>query len=73
MSDPNTEPVKSDGPPSYPAGTVGMLMRDRDQARANANAAREQADRFTQMAVDTDARAESLQLAIDSLGGNPTP
>ena len=73
MSDPNTEPVESDGPASYPDGSVGMLMRDRDLARANANAAREQADRFTQMAVDADARAEALQLAINSLGGNPTP
>lgn len=56
----------------YPADPVGSLMRDRDLARESATNARAAASRYTQFAIDADARADALQAAIDSLGGSAT-
>lgn len=58
-------------PPTYPDTTVGMLMRDRDGARASARAARDQADRYEALEADANARADSFQAAIEALGGDP--
>ncbi|TDW69184.1 hypothetical protein EDF51_106168 [Curtobacterium sp. PhB25] len=54
-------------PPAYPDTTAGMLMRDRDQALASADAAQGQADQFAALATANRARAAALQVAIDSM------
>lgn len=64
------EPIVA--PPTYPDTTVGSLMRDRDTARRNAQAARDQVAQYQRIATEGDARADALQIAIDALGGEPT-
>lgn len=64
------EPIVA--PPTYPDTTVGSLMRDRDTARRNAQAARDQVAQYQRVAAEGDARADALQIAIDALGGEPT-
>lgn len=63
------EPIVDAVPVTYPSTTVGMLMRDRDAARASAVAACAERDRFQALADASDARADSLQESIDALGG----
>lgn len=67
---PPTTPDDGEGtqvPPVYPDSTIGMLMRDRDQALASADAAQGQADQFAALATANRARAAALQVAIDAM------
>ncbi|MFJ4220634.1 hypothetical protein [Curtobacterium luteum] len=57
----------------YPDTPVGSLMRERDSALSSARNTRSQCEQLEQLAQAADARAASLQTAIDSLGGEPTP
>ncbi len=70
VPDESQEPGMGDADP-YPDGTVGMLMRQRDDARASARVARIQAERYLTMATEADARATALSAAIIALGGEP--
>lgn len=62
--------IPDSGGPAYPDTSVGMLMQQRDAARASATAARGEAARFEAMAEASDATAARLQVAIDALGGD---
>ncbi len=69
------EPIEDEpiiDPPTYPDTTIGSLMRDRDMARRNAQASREQAVMYEGIAKEADARADALQAAINALGGEPS-
>jgi hypothetical protein len=59
-------------PIEYPDTTVGMLMRQRDEARASAKSDRLFAEQLTGRAEETDVRAARLDDAISALGGEPT-
>jgi hypothetical protein len=80
MSDPSSEPIEDAPivdepilPPAYPDTTVGSLMRDRDSALRSAQTARDQVAQYQALAKAGDDRAAALQVAIDALGGEPTP
>lgn len=67
---PNEHDTTEVPPVTYPDTTVGMLMRQRDEARASVTAARDTAARYEAMADTNESRATSLQVAIDSMGGD---
>lgn len=58
--------------PTYPDTTVGMLMRQRDEAQASADSDRLFASQMLDRAAATDKRVAQLKTAIAALGGEPT-
>jgi hypothetical protein len=56
----------------YPDGAVGVLMRQRDQAAAEAEGAQSLSEYHAQRVVALKATAEQMQTLIDQLGGEPS-
>lgn len=56
--------------PAYPEGTVGLLMRQRDELQKTAEADRVTASIMSDRAAATEARVAQLNESITALGGD---
>lgn len=63
---PGIDPVSPD-PPTYPDGTVGVLMKQRDDLLRSVDSDRSMAEMYSARADATAATVQQLQDTIDSL------
>lgn len=67
---PDEVPVPDAPRLAYPDTTVGMLMKQRDESLANAQAAQAGIERYARLVQEAQGRVGSLQQAIDAMGGD---